>query len=117
MTGGKRVIASLAGLVALSLMTAAGPAAAQRAAKPPGEIKITNMRAAPLTTLEIATSGDQPRLVAKLAKPLAPGKSVSLKLNKPSGCSYFVMAKFEDEVESDNDGVDLCKDKVLRLTE
>ncbi|PZU86979.1 MAG: hypothetical protein DI527_19300 [Chelatococcus sp.] len=117
MTGGKRVIAGLAGLAALSVLAAAGPASAQRAAKPPGEIKITNMRAAPLTALEITTSGDQPRLIARLAKPLAPGKSASLKLNKPSGCSYFVMAKFEDEAESENDGVDLCKDKVLRLTE
>ena len=109
------VMTGLLGLCA-SLVSATLPAAAQTA-KPPAEIKITNMRAAPLTTFEIATGGDQPRLVGKIAKPLAPGKSIAVKLNKPAGCSYFVLAKFGDEVESDAEGMDLCKDKIIRLTE
>ena len=62
-------------------------------------------------------AGEQPRLVAKLAKPLAPGKSIALKLNRPAGCNYYVLAKFGDEVESDSEGMDLCADKVIRLTE
>ena len=98
------------------LLSAALPAAAQRA-KPPAQITITNMRAAPLTVFEIATAGDQPRLVGKIAKPLAPGKSIAVKLNKPVGCSYFVLARFGDDVESDADSMDLCKDRVIRLTE
>jgi hypothetical protein len=96
-------------------MTAA-PALAQRA-KPPAQITIHNMRTAPLTAFEIATTGDQPRLVGKLAKPLAPGKTAAVKLTKASGCSYYVLAKFGDEVESDSEAMDLCKDKVIRLTE
>lgn len=115
MTIRKVTTASVLGFCA-GLALASGPAAAQ-GAKPHAQITITNMRAAPLNSLEIATSGEQSRLVAKLAKPLAPGKSVALKLNKPQGCSYFVLAKFADDVESDSDSMDLCKDRVIRLTE
>lgn len=103
-------------LAAASLMPAALPAAAQ-GTKPHSQVTITNQRSAPLNSLEIATSGEQSRLVAKLAKPLAPGKSVALKLNKPEGCSYFILAKFADDVESDSDNMDLCRDRVIRLTE
>ncbi|MCO5092699.1 hypothetical protein [Bosea sp. (in: a-proteobacteria)] len=92
------------------------PALAQ-GARPHPQITITNQRAVPLESLEIATTGEQSRLVAKLAKPLAPGKSTTLKLNKPQGCSYFILGKFADEAETDADGMDLCKDRVIRLTE
>jgi hypothetical protein len=92
------------------------PALAQ-STKPHPQITITNQRTVPLESLEIATSGEQSRLVARLAKPLAPGKSVALKLNKPQGCSYYVLGKFADESEVDADGTDLCRDRVLRLTE
>lgn len=108
--------AALAGS-ATALLLVAVPAQAQRAAKPPAQITVTNARAAPLTGFEIATTGEQPRLVAKLAKPLAPGKSIALKLNRPSGCSYYVLARFGDDVESDAESMDLCQDKVIRLTE
>lgn len=110
-----RVTAALA-MTAAAALTAAGPAEAQRA-RPPAQVTVTNGRAAPLTMFEIATTGEQPRLVARLAKPLAPGKSMALKLNKPSGCSYYVLAKFGDEVESDSESMDLCRDAVIRLTE
>jgi hypothetical protein len=99
-----------------ALSLAALPAQAQ-SAKPPAQVKITNARAVPLNSLEITTSGEQARLVAKLDKPLAPGKSATLKLNKPAGCSYYILGRFGDEVESDNDGVDLCREKSLRLTD
>ncbi|WP_332680606.1 hypothetical protein [Bosea sp. (in: a-proteobacteria)] len=105
----------LSAACALALLPAL-PALAQ-AKRPPAQIKITNARTIPLESLEIATSGEQPRLVARLAKPLAPGQSVSLKLNKPAGCSYYVLGKFSDEAESDNDGVDLCRERTLRLTD
>lgn len=109
------VVTGLIG-ISVGLLSAALPAAAQ-GAKPPAQITIKNMRAVPLTMFEIATGGDQPRLVGKIAKPLAPGKSIAVKLNKPAGCSYFVLARFGDDVESDADSMDLCKDKVIRLTE
>ncbi|PZN98019.1 MAG: hypothetical protein DCF30_15175 [Hyphomicrobiales bacterium] len=108
----------MTGLLAMSagLLSAPLPALAQ-GAKPPAQITVTNMRSVPLTLFEIATGGDQPRLVGKIAKPLAPGKSIAVKLNKPAGCSYFVLARFDDAVESDAEGMDLCKDRVIRLTE
>ena len=59
----------------------------------------------------------QQEAAASLAKPLAPGKSISLKLNKPAGCTYYLLGKFSDDSESDNDGIDLCKERSLRLTE
>jgi len=102
-------------LICAAALLATVPALAQT--RPPAQIKITNGRAVPLEALEITTTGEQARLVAKLTKPLAPGKSVALKLSKPVGCSYYVLGKFSDETESDNDGVDLCKEKSLRLTE
>lgn len=112
----QRVVVTGLFCISAGLMSAALPAMAQ-GAKPPAQITIKNMRAAPLTMFEIATGGDQPRLVGKIAKPLEPGKSIAVKLNKPVGCSYFVLAKFGDDVESDADSMDLCKDRVIRLTE
>ncbi|MGX5732998.1 hypothetical protein [Bosea thiooxidans] len=106
---------ALPAALALALLPAL-PALAQ-SARPPAQVKITNARTVPLESLEITTTGEQARLVAKLAKPLAPGKSIALKLNKPAGCNYYLLGKFSDEVESDNDGVDLCKEKSLRLTD
>jgi len=109
-------------LVAMGLGAAAAlaltalPSAAQ-SGKPHAQVTITNQRNVPLNSFEIATAGEQSRLVAKLAKPLAPGKSVALKLNKPQGCTYFVLAKFGDDSESDSDSMDLCRDRVIRLTE
>lgn len=105
-----------AGAGCAMLALACLPAQAQ-STRPPGQVKITNARTVPLDTLEIATTGEQPRLVAKLAKPLAPGQSISLKLNKPAGCSYYILGRFSDEVESDNENVDLCREKSLRLTD
>jgi len=99
------------------MLGAAAGAALAQGAKPPAQITVHNLRAAPLTMFEIATTGDQPRLVGKLSKPLAPGKSATVKLSKPSGCSYFVLARFGDDAESDGDGMDLCRDRVIRLTE
>lgn len=100
---------------ALALLPAL-PAFAQ-AKRPPAQITVTNARTVPLTMFEIATTGEQPRLVAKIARPLAPGKSTALKLNRPAGCSYYVLARFGDDAESDSEGMDLCKDRIIRLTE
>lgn len=112
----QRVIAIAALSIGASAALAILPTAAQQP-RPPAQIKITNMRAAPLTTFEIATIGEQSRLVGKLAQPLAPGKSTAIKLNKPAGCSYFVLARFDDEAEGNNDSMDLCKERVIRLVD
>lgn len=108
-------VATLAALaMAASAMLVSLPASAQQP-RPPGQIKITNMRSALLTTFEIATTGEQPRLVGKLSKPLAPGQSTSIRLNRPAGCAYYVLARFDDAAESDADSMDLCRERVIRL--
>jgi hypothetical protein len=104
-------------MLLLAAGVASPPAALAQSPRLPAQVTIVNGRAVPLTKLEIATTGDRPRLVAKLARPLAPGKSVALRLNRPSGCSFYVLGRFSDEVENDHDGVDLCKDTTLRLTD
>jgi hypothetical protein len=91
--------------------------AQQRAQRPPAELTIINARGSALTAFEIATSGEQPRLVGKLGAPLAPGKSVKMKLTRPAGCSYFVLARFDDGSENDAEDVNLCGERQIRLTE
>jgi hypothetical protein len=106
-------------LLALSAtaVLAIQPAMAQRAPKPPAAITVTNARAAAVTQFEIATMGEQPKLVGRLTKPLAPGKNIQLTLKGASGCSYFVIARFDDGSETEAEGVDICADKTVRLTD
>ncbi len=102
-------------IAAVSVLHA--PAQAQRAQRAPAELTIINGRGSALTAFEIATTGEQPRLVAKLSKPLAPGKSVKVKLSNPTGCAFFVLARFDDGSENDSDDLNLCGEKQIRLTE
>lgn len=105
----------IAAALGATIAAAALPAAAQ-GKKPVSQVTITNQRAVPLMALEITTASDQPLLVARLARPLAPGKSVALRLTKAQGCAYTVQGKFDDEADTDSE-IDLCKERVLRLTE
>jgi hypothetical protein len=70
-----------------------------------------------LTVFEIASTGDNPKLVARITQPLAPGKSVKLALKGAKGCEYYVLARFDDDSEANSDGMDLCREKTIRLTE
>lgn len=109
---------AFAAAAAAVLASAAGPAFAQsRATRPPAEITVINARSVAVTTFEIATSGDNPRLVGKLARPLAAGQSAKLRLNRPTGCSFFVLARFEDDSENDSDGFNLCGETQIRLVD
>ena len=109
-----RKLITLAAVLAVPLM--ASPALAQRA-KAPTDVTITNARGEPLTGLVIQTTENTPRVVGTLTKALAPGKTQKLVLKKPKGCTYNVLARFADDSEAEAEGVDLCKDKVIRLTE
>ena len=104
-------------LTAIAALSAAAPALAQRAQKAPTEITVINARTVALTAFEVATSGDNPRLVGKISRPVAPGQSVKLKLSKPTGCAFFILARFEDESENDSEGTNLCGEKQIRLTD
>jgi hypothetical protein len=85
--------------------------------RPQASITVTNARAIMLTVFEIASTGDNPKLVARITKPLAPGQSVKLALKGARGCEYFVLARFDDDSEANSDGMDLCREKTIRLTE
>lgn len=106
------------GLAALgaALLLAPNLAIAQ-GTKPQANITVTNARTTMLTTFEIASTGDNPKLVAKIAKPLAPGQSVKLALKGAKGCDYYVLARFDDDSEAAAESMDLCREKVVRLTE
>lgn len=92
------------------------PALAQ-STRPPAQVTVTNARTAPLTTLEIATGGEQPRVVGKLSRPLAPGKTATVKLDKPQGCSFSVLGRFSDEVENEQEDWNLCQNRTIRFTD
>jgi hypothetical protein len=111
-----KIISYIAAAAAL-VMAVPAFAQAQRAQRPPAEITIVNARTVAMTAFEIATTGEQPRLVGKLSTPLAPGKSTKIKLNKPTGCNFYVLARFEDESENDSEGTNLCGEKQIRLTD
>lgn len=112
-----KIISSVAVAAASLLIASPAFAQAQRAQRPPAEITVINARTVAMTAFEIATTGEQPRLVGKLSTPLAPGKSAKLRLNKPTGCNFYVLARFEDESENDSDSTNLCGERQIRLTD
>jgi hypothetical protein len=109
-----------ASILALTIVGTSLPALAQamkpKAAKAPTSVTLTNARALTLTMAEIVLA-DGSQVVARITKPLEPGKSVTLKLNKPKGCSYMINGGFEDESEVDAGVIDLCKETKIRLVE
>ncbi|MGL4322562.1 MAG: hypothetical protein ACRCTD_00875 [Beijerinckiaceae bacterium] len=86
-------------------------------AKNAASIVITNARQATLQELDITTQGEQAIVAAKLAKPLAYGKSVTLMIKGKRGCQFDIRGTFDDSTTIESDSVDLCADKTLRLTE
>ena len=107
------VIASLAA-ASIALPTLA--IAQNRAPKAPAEITVTNARGtANLVSLTLV--GQDGAAIAALKKPLAPGKSVKLKLAKRAPCELTVAAAFDDENDGAGGEVNVCEDKTLRLTD
>ena len=51
------------------------------------------------------------------AGPLAPNAKATLKLPKMKGCLVTVTATFEGESVSDGGDIDVCKVKLVRLTD
>jgi hypothetical protein len=96
------------------------PAAAQArkkaAAKVPAAITVTNARATGVLN-DFGLTDPQGKVFARLGKPLAPGKSVSLKVNKGATCVMTAVGNFDDMSDSSVGDVDLCKDKVVRFTD
>lgn len=107
-----------ASICAAMLLGSAIGAQAQKpkpSSKNAATVTLTNGRSAPLQQLEVSTTGDKPTVVAKLSKPLAPGKSATLPIKGKRGCTFDVRGAYSDDATVENDGVDLCKDSKLRL--
>jgi hypothetical protein len=107
-------MATLAAAAALGLSL---PAEAQNRQRPPAEITIVNARDVALVSLEIASTGENPRLVGRVTQGIQPGRSAKLRLNRPTGCSFVIIARFADDSEAESDGTNLCGETQLRLTE
>jgi hypothetical protein len=101
------------------------PAADATAAKPkpkpkkPAEatvaVQVINSRAVELTSLVAAISGTPDS--KKIAGPLAAGKKTTAHLAHDKACLFDLHAVFGDGAVTDAQGVELCKDKKINLTE
>lgn len=94
------------------------PAVAQQrkaSAKPPASVSVTNARTATLAGLVLSNA--EGKAVARLTKPLAPGKKATLAIAKGATCVLEMAATFDDEAENANAQIDICKDKSLRFVD
>jgi hypothetical protein len=78
-------------------------------------VEVSNSRAVGLTALVGAISGTPDS--KKIAGPLAAGKKVIVHLAHDKACLFDLHAVFEDGAVTDAQGVELCKDKKINLTE
>lgn len=83
-------------------------------------LDLENKRPVSLLVFEVtlppgAEKPDQHKVVAKLDRPLAPGRSVKLRLAKQGVCVFDIKWKFEDA--GDVGSVDLCRDAHIVLTD
>ena len=78
-------------------------------------VEVTNSRAVGLTSLVGAISGTPDS--KKIAGPLAAGKKTIAHLAHDKACLFDLHAVFEDGAVTDAQGVELCKDKKINLTE
>ena len=110
--------ADSAGAVPAADSTAAKPKPKPKPKKPaeaPIAVEVTNSRVVGLTALVGAISGTPDS--KKIAGPLAPGKKATVRLAHDKACLFDLHAVFEDGAVTDAQGVELCKDKKINLTE
>lgn len=113
-------ITTLCGIVIAGSLCAASEAAAQsRRAAPKNAtaVMVTNLRQVSVVDLTISTNSDTPVGVARLTKPLAPGKSITLPIKGKRGCVFNVAGNYDGDEPFDAEGVDFRADNKLRLTD
>ena len=88
----------------------------KRAAPAPAGLTVTvnNKRSVGLVELDIGPAGGE---VKKVLGALAFGRKAVAHLPRAKDCLYDIKGHFADEADTDLTGVDLCKDKVLNLTD
>ena len=87
----------------------------KKAAEATIAVEVINSRAVGLTALVGAISGTPDS--KKIAGPLSPGKKATVHLAHDKACLFDLHAVFEDGAVTDAQGVELCKDKKINLTE
>jgi hypothetical protein len=110
--------ADSAGAVPAADSTAAKPKPKPKPKKPAEAtiaVEVTNSRTVGLTSLVGAISGTPDS--KKIAGPLAAGKKTTAHLAHDKACLFDLHAVFEDGAVTDAQGVELCKDKKINLTE
>jgi hypothetical protein len=88
---------------------------AKKAAEATIAVQVINGRTVGLTSLVAAISGTPDS--KKIAGPLAAGKTTTARLAHDKACLFDLHAVFEDGAVTDAQGVELCKDKKINLTE
>ena len=100
-------------IIALVVPAAAAPRA--KAKQAASSIDISNQRTVALTAFQLATAGDNGKVIGKIAKPVPAGGKVKLKLARAKGCEFVARWQFEDA--GDEGAVDLCHDPKIVLTD
>ncbi len=78
-------------------------------------VTVNNKRSVGLVDLTVAPAGDAD--AKKVAGPLAFGRKTVIHIKRTKDCLYDVRGHFADEADTEQLGVQLCKDKVINLTD
>jgi len=87
----------------------------KKAAEATITVQVINGRTVGLTSLVAAISGTPDS--KKIAGPVAAGKKTTARLAHDKACLFDLHAVFEDGAVTDAQGVELCKDKKINLTD
>ncbi len=78
-------------------------------------VTVNNKRSVGLVELTVGPAGDaNPK---KAAGPLAFGRKTLIHVKRTKDCLYDVRGHFADDADTEQLGVELCKDKVINLTD
>jgi hypothetical protein len=78
-------------------------------------VTVNNKRSVGLVDLTVSPAGDAD--TKKVAGPLAFGRKTVIHIKRTKDCLYDVRGHFADEADTEQLGVQLCKDKVINLTD
>ena len=96
----------------------AAPAPGKAKKKRPGSVvpvPVTNARGSSLVALEAAPAGSD--LMKKVAGPIEPGKTVTVRIPHGEDCRVDLRGAFADGQTMDASDVDVCAAKALKLTD
>jgi hypothetical protein len=96
---------------------APAPRAARRRTPPKNAAEVVFVNGRQGVLVEAAVTNAAGKAVARLKRPLEPGKRAAFKLPAKAGCVFAVSAAFSDEANFDQGEVNLCADKVVRFVD